>query len=74
VRLRGKLFSCLVAIDLRAVADFDLHELVISERLIDRLDQAVVDSTFAHVDERLELVPECTQVTPLFAGQHPAWL
>ena len=45
-----------VAIEVRAVADPDLDQLVIGERLIDGLDQALVEAAFADLHDRVELV------------------
>jgi hypothetical protein len=59
-----------VAIELGGLADLDLHELVIIERLLDRGDEALVDPVLADLHDRLEIMTETTKMTTLLAGEH----
>lgn len=70
LRLRRELGGGGVAIEAGALADLDLDQLVIGERLIHRGDEAVVDPVLADLDDRLHRVCERAEVTPLLAGQH----
>ena len=60
----------IVAIELRGLADLDLHELVIVERLLDGGDQSVVDPVFADLNERPQTMTETAKMTTLLAGEH----
>jgi hypothetical protein len=59
-----------VAIERRGLADLDLHQLVIAERLIDRRDESVVDTALADLDDRLEIMTQTAEMTTLLAGEH----
>ena len=61
-------FGGLVAVDTSGFAELDLHELVIGERLIDGLDESLVDTALADLHDRFERVREGPQVTSLLAG------
>ena len=59
-----------VAIQARALADLELHQLVIAERLLDRGDDALVDAILADLDDRTEGMTQGAKVTTLLAGEH----
>jgi hypothetical protein len=64
-RLRG-----VVAIELGGLADLDLHELVIVERLLDGGDQAVIDPALADLNDGLQIMTETAEMTTLLASEH----
>jgi hypothetical protein len=69
----GPLCDCLgriVPIESGGLADLDLHELVITERLVDRRDEALVDAALADLDDRLEIMTQTAKMTTLLAGEH----
>ena len=59
-----------VAIEARGLADLELHQLVITERLLDRGDDALVDAVLADLDDGPEGMAEGAKVTTLLAGEH----
>jgi hypothetical protein len=59
-----------VAVEPGGLADLDLHELVIDERLVDRSHEPLVDAAPADLDDRSEVVAKATEVATLLAGEH----
>lgn len=68
--LRRERLGRLVAIDGGGLADLDLDELVVEQRLVDRCNQAVVDPVLADLDEGLQPVTEGAEMSTLLAGEH----
>ena len=62
---RGDRLGGIVAIELRGLADLDLHELVIVERLLDGGDEPVVDPVLADLDDRPQPMTQTAKVTTL---------
>jgi hypothetical protein len=65
-----EILGSIVAIEIRGLADLDLHELVIDEGLIDRGDEPVIDASFADLHHWAKLVAESSKVSSLFSGEH----
>jgi len=59
-----------VAIEARGLADLELHQLVIAERLLHGGDDTRVDPILADLDDRPESMAEGAKVTTLLAGEH----
>ena len=70
VGLLGDRLGGVVAIEARGLADLELHQLVIAQRLLDRGDDSLVDPILADLDERPEGVAEGTKMATLLAGEH----
>ena len=64
------LFGGRVAIEVGAISDLHLDQLVIGERLLDCLDQALIDPALADMDEWMQRVTESAKVVALLTGQH----
>jgi hypothetical protein len=61
-----------VAIEPGGLADPELHELVIVERVLDGGNQAVIDAALADLDDRAEFMTQGAKVAALLAGEHAA--
>ena len=50
-------------------SDAYFHELVLLERCIDGRDDSIAEAVFSKLNERIEVMPERSQVSSLFSRQ-----
>jgi len=71
-RLGGDQLGDLVTIHPGVLADLDLDELVIEQRLVDSGHEAVIDAVLADLHDRAQVVGEGTKMATLLTAEHGA--